>query len=250
MLPAAPARLRLRYLNALFVLSTSSWVTGTVGGQTPDGAVRGRVLRDSTDLPVEGAEITLNGSWAVHSSVRGEFTLALIPVGTYWVQVRAIGFVPFGDSLRISGGSAQVVTYRLRTAPTVLAAVVVTAAERLRNTHLAEFEARRKYGFGKFLTRDDWKGRGAATLASILQSSVPGVTVTNNAVFSRRSFRACPMNTWIDGVRTRDVRLDQIWAMDVLAIEVYRSITETPLEFGSPGAQCGALVVWTGPPAR
>lgn len=42
-----------------------------------------------------------------------------------------------------------------------------------------------------------------------------------------------------------ELGLNEFSALDLQAIEVYRSAAEVPGEFGGIGSRCGALVMWT-----
>jgi hypothetical protein len=218
---------------------------GTAHSQQPTGVLRGIVLRDSTNSPVVDVDITIDGTKSVRSSTAGEFVVAGLGVGPHVVHIRRVGFVPLTDTVRVTGTGPLERTFRLAASPVDLARVVVTARERLRNVALAEFEERRKYGMGKFLTPDSWKGRESLPLETVLDG-VSGLVIERHAPVSKRS--GCRMNVWIDGVRQmeRFVRLDEIPAWQVLGVEVYRGPAETPVQFSGTGGQCGAMVIWTG----
>ena len=50
---------------------------------------------------------------------------------------------------------------------------------------------------------------------------------------------------WLDGQRAPGMELDDIPAVDVEAMELYRGVSTTPSEFAYPPPRCGTIVVWT-----
>ncbi len=54
---------------------------------------------------------------------------------------------------------------------------------------------------------------------------------------------------YLDGARLSSVytpvNLDDIPVHHIVAMELYRSVAEMPIEFQGPDAGCGVLVIWT-----
>ena len=209
----------------------------------------GIVREAGSGTPIPDVEVILDSGPSTRSAASGEFFIAGIAPGSHVVIVRRIGFTPLLDSIRVAGADTIRSVYRLTESAIALAPVVITAAERLRNRRLADFESRRASGgFGKFLTEDNWKNRPTATLKNILEQDVAGVIVAGNRVGSRHAGKMCALTMYINGQRASNYNpppLDTFFADDLLALEVYRGPAETPLQFSGLGGECGAVVIWT-----
>ena len=60
--------------------------------------------------------------------------------------------------------------------------------------------------------------------------------------------RGCEPAVFIDGVRIRGgaATIDELVSpLDIAGIEIYRGPADVPVEFGGPGTNCGAIVIWT-----
>lgn len=251
--PAQP-RFARRWPTALLVAAVVEFSPEASAAQRAGGVILGIVLDSVAQTPIGDVEIRLDGVARTRSSAAGEFSIAGISPGVHELTARRLGFAPRSDAVTVQNGSSVRVALRMSPVGTALAPVVVTAAERIRTLRLAAFEERRQYGLGKFLTPEDWKGRNNATLKDVLESGVPAIYVADGKAASRRgglgsSGSPCFLSLWVDGVRvgTRSRSLDEFPVAHVIAIEVYRGPSETPLQFGGTDASCGALVIWTGP---
>lgn len=59
---------------------------------------------------------------------------------------------------------------------------------------------------------------------------------------------ACPLRIGVDGhVMPEDFRVDEIGAMDIMAVEIYPSAASMPVEFASSrrSTSCGLVMIWT-----
>lgn len=140
-------------------------------------------------------------------------------------------------------------------------------------------------GFGTFISPEQITEMGLRPSVSEYMRSVPGVTISQGLVLfddaaggrflsdtNGKTIDGCAPNIWIDGARTvraadrrtlrspapdapLDTRLDEfdlgqglddlVQPEDVVALEVYRSPAQTPIEFGGLNGSCGTIVVWT-----
>ena len=90
--------------------TASVWSTRAAAQGTPSSgakaiAVRGSVRTANTDVALSGAVIELSrGTTSVRarSDERGEFALASVPSGRYYVNVMRLGYLPFRDSVTIA----------------------------------------------------------------------------------------------------------------------------------------------------
>jgi TonB-dependent receptor-like protein len=135
---------------------------------------------------------------------------------------------------------------------------------------------------GKFLTTKDFEGRDNATLTDMLRSHVPGLLFVQQpgggyAAAGKRAIQTtigapvrsvdmfggvkpedqCYMQLLVDGQRIytyhrpqdygpNPPKLEDFAVSNILGVEVYRGAAETPLQFNTPGAACGTIVIWTG----
>jgi hypothetical protein len=140
-------------------------------------------------------------------------------------------------------------------------------------------------GFGTFVTPEQIEMMGLRANVSEYLRSVPGITINQGLVLFKdaaggrflsggggQAIEGCAPNIWIDGSRTvkaadrrsltspapgapLDTGLsandlaqgldDLVQPESVVAIEVYTSPAETPIEFGGMNGSCGTIVVWT-----
>lgn len=104
--------------------------------QATTGVIRG-VVTDSAGAPVVGATVTVrnlatNFERTITTNSTGSFAATLLPVGTYEVNVRALGMTPFRrPALRVSLGQAVDLEIGMARQTTTLGTVVVEGARPL-----------------------------------------------------------------------------------------------------------------------
>jgi hypothetical protein len=201
--------------------------------------------------PLEGALVALLGTaLSTRTDAKGAFRLAGLPAGTQSVEVRLLGYAPKRLTVDLSSLRESKLSAVLDERATVLNPVTVAARKR---TDLTGFEQRRQRGLGSYITREDIEKRGSY-LTTDLFRTIPGVQVLwVNGAYEVQMARTqtgtyCPVQYFIDGspfLATGD-DIDQILRpADIEGIEVYKSATETPIEYQKNGAACGVIVIWT-----
>jgi alkaline phosphatase len=206
--------------------------------------IYGRVLDDSSSMPIAGAEVTLldragNPVTAVVSGLDGRFILSVRP-GSFVIQVLRIGYArTLTDEFILPESLVpHRVNVLLPSQPVVLEQVVVTGeAEPTSPGRLEDFYERRRQGWGQFLTQEDIGVMTPVEFTDIL-NGLPGGPPSE----------ACPPSLYVDGVRhlpDEDFSLRDILTTEVEAVEVYRRASETPVDFLDSNSLCGAIVVWT-----
>lgn len=177
--------------------------------------------------------------------------------------------------------------YRLRRFPVMLDAFEVSAAATRRYLTLSGFYDRQRADFGHYITPEDIEKRQATAVTDLLRSipGVNLVSLTDGSVGPRSvQLRGsnlshggvCRPRVFVDGIMyargdSRPKRLgdpldveqlveDQLQRVDqglslddighpssIAAIEVYRSSSQVPVQFGgtSVETQCGVIVIWT-----
>ena len=132
----------------------------------------------------------------------------------------------------------------------------------------SEFEARRALGQGLHYDHEQLLRTGEETLGGFLRS-VPGLSVSDpNTMSTARMSRdggvpmlslrngavtSCHVGWFLDGHRIdmpgqSDPLTDGLGSMrmeTIDALEVFRGLSEMPVQFADPDLRCGAIAVWT-----
>ncbi|MEZ4416409.1 MAG: SusC/RagA family TonB-linked outer membrane protein [Gemmatimonadota bacterium] len=96
-----------------------------VAAQT--GNVTGTVMAATTNQPVNGAQITLEGtSLGTLSNASGRFLVTRVPAGTYTVTVVYVGYATQSQQITVSSGGTAVADFRLDVSAVALDEIVVT----------------------------------------------------------------------------------------------------------------------------
>lgn len=223
----------------------------------------------------------------VVTDVDGQWSLAVPGPGAYYVSARRLGYRPWVHGpFDIQANDSLTAVYHLGRLPLTLDPVVVSAQEMERYLNQAGFYERQRADFGHYVTPGDIDRRQATRVTDLL-SSLPGVKLvaTGNvgglAVQLRGSNLSegglCRPRVFVDGLlyargdarparsttnaaateqRIEDQiqRVDQGFSLDdighpstIAAIEVYRSASQVPVQFGGASVEtlCGVIVVWT-----
>ena len=130
------------------------------------------------------------------------------------------------------------------------------------------FNHRKKYNRGYFMDREEIEKRlGSVADAAQLLSVVPGLQIVEGLSdhvggslirISRVAGAGCDAKgprIWVDGflIDTQDLKGDlQLYALSqvvrpeaIYAIEVYRSPSQVPIQYGGPQSACGVILIWT-----
>src|SRR5262249_124354 len=107
--------LRIRFLVALFIITTARATTSQVFG-----SVR-IVVRDQQNLAIAGAEVTVkakNSEWSQTATTtdQGEALFVTVPLGTYVVTAASAGFDPFEREVQVISNTQTPVQVRLAVA--------------------------------------------------------------------------------------------------------------------------------------
>ena len=243
---------------------------------TVAGDFRGRVVSPE-GTPIAGALVAVAESDSVlTTNGEGRFEVLQLPTGRLSVRIRAIGFRPFGAVLSLSSGRRLLdTTLVMQQAAQLLDSVVVAGkADRFQAGKMIDVERRRAMGFGKFLTRAELQdplsgglemklrrfakmrmaplcgGKGYGAAAAF--STPPPVVVWCGG--PERTLEACFMAVYLDGALywspdmghvVQPPDLSMFNALDLEAVEVYRSPAELPIEYAGPASGCGVLLLWT-----
>lgn len=220
------------------------------------GGVRGTV-QTVDGRPLANAIVALSATGLdTRTDSAGRFLLAATPTGTWTLAVQALGYAPRQQPVDLLPNDtvAQVVALvRAQVMDTVRVRANAMARTVL-GRNLAAFEERRKIGFGKFLTQEDFAKAEGRNLLNVLTSRIPGVRIAGTGrrtlVSSRGSISfsqpQCPIRVIFDGSPdATPLDLDSIDPSTIAAAEYYTPAT-LPKQFDFRGnSPCGTLLLWS-----
>lgn len=221
------------------------------------------------------------------SDADGHWRLDAPRPGVYHVAARRLGYQPeVSGAMELQAGAEWNPVLRLRAVPVALDPVAAHAVAIRRTLELNGFFERQQGNFGHFVTPEAIERRQAARITDLL-TPIPGVQLvvagSGNVGPAQIALRGssltdaalCRPRVFVDGlmyargdsrpVRVRDAaaseretdleqRMDHALSLDdighpstVAAIEVYRSATQVPAQFGGTSVEtlCGVIVIWT-----
>lgn len=239
--------------------------------------LRGTISDDSTRRAIVGAEIAFDSAGSARAvSDRGGRYLLTVPAGVTSITVRAVGFRPLTAPISVSKNDTVIVDFRL-TGQAVRLPDVITSTGRpaTPSARMVEFERRRQFGTGAYLTRAQLAQNegmspsallrvlrgmrlirrpaacgGGYAAASLRTGSADGIKhcITN----PRQTFPSgCYLAIVLDGrsiwanESPEPPNIDEFTLHNMEAIELYRGAGEIPPEFNFSGASCGVLVLWS-----
>ena len=232
---------------------------GAVGSETAlrGGARLTGTVVDHAARPVVGAHVSVWGTkLAASTNERGAFALEVLPGGTHTVEVRAIGYAPVTSTVHLAASRPATAAIELTKAAEILPTVTVRG-ELVYSRNLAEFDRRRRSGWGTFRTAADIEQRGRNVRLSALLQDVLGIRVDRRAgtaiVTMRRNATTgigrsdCVPSLYVDGMLDRAADYDAYFSDEIAGIEVYPRESTRPYEFIDPTNACGAVAIWTRP---
>ncbi len=255
-------------------LALSLVFAASAGAQSVTGFVR-----DSAGRPLAGADVAIEAlAKSTTTDASGRYRLSDIASGSRAVRARAVGHSASARIVQVGDG-ANPVDFVLERLPQQLDSVVVRDRSRIAGVGLAAFDDRRKLGFGKFIDAAELRANEHRSLADLM-SSMQGVTLVkprrckslrdpnehcdSNAlkrIAMRGRGQPCAMQVVLDGatvfrgdgrpVKDAEFDWEGAWDLNTTAVselagvEVYRSASEVPVEFGGSAAGCGVILLWT-----
>jgi len=233
--------------------------------------VRGQIRMLTS--PIQGASVRIDSVVRV-TDADGRFVMR-VPQGMRVVHITAIGFAPLDTSVIVTTGP-MALALTLRPLTVLLDSVRVTAnwtafkPARYKNTGKFDgFYARKARALGgSFFAREDIERSGKRSAVDLL-ATVAGVRVehltTGNTMLrfvrcggsallgqtgardqSKDGFgKSETVQVFVDGMRVSEpfVTLASLTAGDVEAMEVYRGVSELPMEAAGDGR--AAIFIWT-----
>jgi hypothetical protein len=213
-------------------------------------AVIDGAITDSSLAPLGDATAWVLGSRIeVATGANGRFRIERLPAGRYLLLVRRIGFAPVSTAVQVDAGDTARVWFSLNRVTAALDTVRVVA----RNDagRLSEFEARRSFGDGQFMTQAEIEKLNLQGASDLLRHFMAVQITTAGIAVNRRLMPAqsCPFQFYIDGVAIPTPRLytDLPSPKEIAGIEVYTGPGTIPLQYkNTHGAGfCGVVLLWT-----
>jgi len=243
------------------------------GGAAQTASLRGRVLTDSTEHPVAGAIVSIDGlKIQATSDSLGNFMLPGIKPGAHIVTAKRIGFGALATRVRFAANDALEADFLLTPNVQSLPDVKVETKPPVR-AKLQEFEERRLAGAGgRFLTQADFDKRAWSSTADVLRSSVPGLEIKRDGNRPSQAYvvggrmqvpggslasraevpQPCFAAVVLDGAfvyqGTTGEPLFDINSINPTVIggmEYYASAASIPARYNGTRGTCGLMVIWT-----
>lgn len=207
--------------------------------------------------------------------------------GSYYIAARRLGYRPWmSAAINLRAGAEWNPVFHLQAVPVALDPVRARAVAIRRSLELNGFFERQHGNFGHFVTPEAIDRRQAARITDLL-TRIPGVQLvvggSGNVGPAQIALRGssltdgalCRPRVFVDGLmyargdsrptRVRgsdateratdlELRMDQALSLDdighpstIAGIEVYRSATQVPVQFGGTSVEtlCGVIVIWT-----
>lgn len=225
-------------------------LASAVVAQQETAAIMGRVVDARSLAPIRGAVIVVTARPPMPVDTTGHFAQVGLGPGAHRLEARAVGYT-IGSWIIIlaEGDTLSDVVFGLEPSAYELPAVTTTAEAVSADRGIREFERRRASGVGVFIGPQELERERPTTLSDILRS-IPGVTTVcerNVGCYIRmlRAPRGCRAEVFMDGFPATLSTPPNTAARDILAVEVYRSLSETPSEFLRMDNTCGVVAIWT-----
>jgi hypothetical protein len=226
-------------------------LAGLVAAARPTGAqgtaaLTGQILDRASGTPIAGASVVIFGSLlAVRSDTAGRFARTDLVPGTYVVQVRSLGYTPVSRIIELRERQTVALRLELEQIGITLTGVVIEG-ERYTPRGMRGFEERRQRGRGVYFTEAQIKEKGARQLSDVLRSVAGVREVCRRGVCRVRMARSdCTPNFYVDGFPANNSTTLELPVIGIIAIEIYRTIAETPPDFLRGATGCGTIAIWT-----
>lgn len=230
---------------------------------------------------MSGVEVRLQGADPTRPLVTlsddsGRFEFHAVPAGSLTLVARRIGYAVHTQSLVVAESGSRDLRITLKAIPQQLDTVAVVRKGEVParygpSSRMHEFYRRRARERGRFFTREDIEASGRSKLTDLLRT-VPGARVTTQpgnlaevgfarcagpvrlaqsgrleSVASGQRGAGPSVALYINAMRVDTVSLRQTLSeldlAEIEAIEVYRGVSELPVE--AMGNACAAIFVWT-----
>lgn len=209
----------VRLLAASLLLGAAAPLAHAQARPTP-GAVDGVVTDTGLVALADATASILGTSLQVVTGANGRFRILGLRPGQYILAVRRLGFAPSSAAPSVAPGDTVRMAFTLNRVVTALDTVVV--ATKRHSMRLAEFEDRRKLGFGHFVTQPEIDKRNAVLVTDLLHG-IPSVRAVAGGAATNDRYHGCVFQLFLDGVaQPSGTKLDdRLTPQQIAGIEVY-----------------------------
>ena len=208
------------------------------------GTVTGIVTDSATGAPLADVVVRID-STALTTMTRsdGRFTFAGVPVGTYTMEVRLLGYAPGRQTVAVTEGATVSVQFALQRTATILQSVVVIGYGTEQRSELT--------GSISSVSGSEVSDAPVPTVSAALEGKAAGLDVVSSGVpGSDASFRIRGISTIgnsnplivIDGVPTMS-GVNELNPDDIASVEVLKDASAAAI-YGSRGAN-GVIIITT-----
>jgi outer membrane cobalamin receptor len=179
------------------------------------------------------------------TGANGRFRIVQLAPGNYVVAVHRLGYAPVSAAVDIAADDTLRPSFAMAPIANALDTMVVFGKSL--SPKFAEFEERRRLGFGHFLTQADIEKRIAVSLVDLLRG-IPSVAIGGDVALNLRDapLRTCPFVVYLDGVVLGNKSLSLLPRPSAIAgIEIYSGPSTIPLLYKSANTTCGVILIWT-----
>jgi len=123
-----PTRYRLTAaLPAALVAAVMMVLIGPVSAAAQEGVVTGQVVAATTGEPLNGVQVTVEGTTLGGlSNVNGRFLVTRVPVGSYTLTALNVGFASVSQEITVTAGGTVLADFRMEVSAIDLDEIVVT----------------------------------------------------------------------------------------------------------------------------
>lgn len=218
--------------------------TVALGAQTPGGTITGRVVDSTTQQPIAGVTVLIEGTTrGTVTGSDGGFRLSSVPAGIQSVRARRIGYNTQLKSIDVGSGATANLLFALAPSASFLDQVVVVGYSTQRRADIT--------GAVATLDLTNVESRRVADVAQVLQGQVAGVQITQStgAPGEEISIRIRGEGTIgnnsplfiVDGIPTRDISF--LNPADMSSVTVLKDASAASI-YGSR-ASAGVVVITT-----
>ena len=207
------------------------------------------------DMKTDADVVGLVSKAVARTNAAGRFALGDLAPGPEFFLVRAIGFLPQRFPATLVAGDTVPLDIVLGPAPQQLAELTVTAYGKAYTGKLAHFGHRMLTTAAprsSFIELDELEEWAKADLAHVLRRTGLRIRIVNNRLVlscpheNNESYTRVPLiAVYLDGALAQNEPFFDVATFPVqwiAAIEVYRRITEAPIEFQALTAGCAILI--------
>lgn len=230
-------------------------------------ALRGVVRESGTARPVDNANVILisevgDSVVTLLSGSDGTFLTSTPRWGSYIVSITRLGYLPLAAGpLRLVPGDTLRASFEMSPIAVEMEPLVVQTVATIMHLQDAGFYWRKRKGIGHFVEPEKIEERRDAARSVVdFLVGIPGVHLVGGRYPGEGrmvQMRRCGYpRVFVDDVLMFDPAwrtgpLEDVVSLDgVLAIEVFRGPSETPMRYSGAESACGAVLIWTDRRAR